>query len=408
MGLAILTKGQVALMIFVMVAGVYWLINRFRFYFSFWHVLVYLLACFVVTLSWYGYETIKNGTWFIEEFLKYQYRLFSTHDAGQKGFFGYHYVVILLGCFPASVIAIRSFFKTPYQYKYDIDFKRWMLILFWVVTILFTIVKSRIIHYSSLTWFPVTFLAAYTIYKWITGEIKFRKYISWTVLGLGSALALVLIAAPFFAMNIRKYIPYVKDKFAKANMEADVYWSGLEALIGLFFLFIVIRGIIYLNKKEFQKAAWILFGGTAIVVFTASAVIIPKVERYSQGAAIDFFKERRGEDCYVQPLGYKTYGHLFYTLKPKPENQNAYDVNWLLTGDIDKPVYFITKVDRVERFAEYTELKELYRKNGFVFLKRDPFAPRSPIGEELGVALFPDLFSIKYPLKWNSNPRSFQ
>ncbi len=95
----------------------------------------------MVTATWYGYETMKNGPWFITQFLKYQYRLFTTHDADQAGFFGYHYVVLLIGCFPASLLAIPSFFKTRYSSRYDKDFKIWMVILFWVVTILFTIVQ---------------------------------------------------------------------------------------------------------------------------------------------------------------------------------------------------------------------------------------------------------------------------
>lgn len=371
MGLAILTKGPVALIIFVLAAGVYLLLNRFRFYFTWWHVFVYLLACLLVTLTWYGYEILKNGPWFINDFIKYQYRLFSTHDAGQKGFFGYHYVVILIGCFPASVFAIRSFFKTPYQKNSDKDFKIWMVILFWVVTILFTIVKSRIIHYSSLAWFPVAFLAAYTFYKWMTGEMDYKKYISWIVLFIGGIISMLLIAIPFIGWNIKKLIPFVDDKFARANLEADVHWSGFESLIGVLMLGVIITGTLFLNKRQFQKAAYVFFAGTALVVFLASAIVIPKVERYSQGAAIDFFKERRGEDCYTTPLGYKTYAHLFYTLKPKPVNPNSYDIEWLLHGPIDKPVYFVSKVDREDRFTQFTHLKELYRKNGFVFLKRE-------------------------------------
>ncbi len=371
MGLAILTKGQVAFMVFVMVAGVYFLLNRLKFYFAWWHILVFLLVSTLVTMTWYGYETAKNGSWFIQEFLKYQYRLFSTHDAGQKGFFGYHYVVILFGCFPASVLAIRSFFKTPATQRYDRDFKKWMLILFWVVTILFTIVQSRIIHYSSLAWFPVTFLAAYSIQLWETHRTPYRRWMSHLLLAVGGLVATALIALPIVAKNLTRIIPFVKDKFVQGNMEAEVHWTGWESLIGVLFLVFIISGIADLQHDHTKKAGWTLFGGTAMIIFLASTILVPKIERYSQGAAMDFFEERQGEDCYVHPLGYKTYGHLFYTRKPKPDNPNSYDQQWLLTGPIDKPVYFISKVDRLERIGTWPELKELYRKNGFVFFKRD-------------------------------------
>jgi 4-amino-4-deoxy-L-arabinose transferase-like glycosyltransferase len=371
MGLAVLTKGQVSLMVFLLSLGVYFIYNRFRFYFNWWHAISFLIIATAVTCTWYGYETIKNGPWFITEFLKYQYRLFTTHDAGQKGFWGYHYVVLLVGCFPASLLAIPSFFKTNYTGRFDKDFKKWMQILFWVVTVLFTIVQSRIIHYSSLAWFPLTFLAAYTLYKWDLKQLGYKKYVGVFIAILGGFISLLLLAFPYLAMNIKRLIPYVNDAFAKAMMQSDVYWSGVEGIAGLFMIVSIVVGIRSLRKNNFQKAAWVLFGGTAIVIFLASALIVPKVERYSQGAAIDFFIQKRGEDCYVNTLGYYSYAQLFYVQKEKPVNPNSYNEQWLLTGNIDKPVYFVSKVDRIDNYKQYTELKELYRKNGFIFLKRE-------------------------------------
>lgn len=373
MGLAVLTKGQVALMIFLLVLGVYLIYNRFKIYFGWGHALLFLVMASLLTFSWYGYETMKNGPWFITEFLKYQYRLFTTHDAGQKGFPGYHFIVILIGCFPASVFAIPAFFKMRSGSRYDRDFKRWMVILFWVVTILFTIVQSRIIHYSSMAWFPVTFLAAYTFYKWERKEMPYKKYVAAFAGTLGIIVGIVLLSVTVIAMNIKKLVPYVSDTFAQGNMMADVHWSGIEGAPGILMLAAVIYGLVLLKRQAFGKAAWTFFGSTAIVIFLAAMLIVPKVERYSQGAAIDFLIERRGENCYVNSLGYWSYAPFFYAQKEKPTNLNSYNEQWLLTGDIDKPAYFITKVDRVEDYTKNNpELKELYRKNGFVFLVRKP------------------------------------
>src|SRR5580658_9375240 len=383
MGLAVLTKGQVALMVFLLALGVYYIYNRFRFYFSWWDALLFLVVAFLVTATWYGYETIKRGPWFINEFLKYQWRLFTTHDADQKGFWGYHYLVLLIGCFPASLLAIPSFFKTRTDSRYDKDFKKWMLILFWVVTILFTIVQSRIIHYSSMAWFPVTFLAAYSIYKWDRGELVYKKYVGIGLWILGGLISLLILGVAIIGLNVKRLAPYVDDTFARGNMEADVHWSGFEGLIGILLVIALILGIRNLSRHAFTRAAQFLFAGTAIVVFFASAIIVPKVERYSQGADIDFFIARQGENCYVHTLGFKSYGDLFYTKKERPTNLNSYDQQWLLTGPIDKPVYFVTKVDRVQNWedpAKYPDLKELYRKNGFVFLKREVPAPAAPLG----------------------------
>jgi 4-amino-4-deoxy-L-arabinose transferase-like glycosyltransferase len=383
MGLAVLTKGQVALMVFLLALGVYYIYNRFRFYFSWWDALLFLVVAFLVTATWYGYETIKRGPWFINEFLKYQWRLFTTHDADQKGFFGYHYIVLLIGCFPASLLAIPSFFKARYNSRYERDFKLWMLILFWVVTVLFTIVQSRIIHYSSMAWFPVTFLAAYSIYKWDRRELVYKKYVGIGLWILGGLISLLILGVAIIGLNVKRLAPYVDDTFARGNMEADVHWSGFEGLIGVFMVVALVLGIRSLSRGAFVRAAGWLFAGTAVVVFFASAIIVPKVERYSQGADIDFFIARQGENCYVHTLGFKSYGDLFYTKKERPTNPNSYDQQWLLTGPIDKPVYFVTKVDRVQNWEDptkYPDLKELYRKNGFVFLKREVPAPAAPLG----------------------------
>src|SRR6185503_9850191 len=102
-----------------------------------------------------------------------------------------------------------------------------------VVTILFTIVQSRIIHYSSLAWFPLTFLAAYLLYKWDLKQLTYKKYTGVLIAVIGGFIALLLLALPYIAMNIKKLIPYVDDKFAKAIMQADVYWSGIEGIVGL-------------------------------------------------------------------------------------------------------------------------------------------------------------------------------
>jgi hypothetical protein len=245
-----------------------------------------------------------------------------------------------------------------------------MSYLFWVVTVLFTIVQSRIIHYSSLAWFPVTFLAAYSIYKWQRNEAVYKKYVGVFLAILGGLISVLLLGVAIIGLKVRYLAPYVDDVFARANMEADVHWGGWEGIVGIILVVALIVGIRKLKQGQFDKAAWTLFGGMAIVVFLASAIIVPKVERYSQGANIDFFIARQGEDCYVHCLGFKSYGELFYTMKEKPANPNSYNEQWLLWGDIDKPVYFVTKVDREQNY-KFPQLKELYRKNGFVFLKRD-------------------------------------
>jgi hypothetical protein len=101
-------------------------------------------------------------------------------------------------------------------------------------------------------------------------------------------------------------------------------------------------------------------------------VITPRIEGYSQRAAIEFYQNRQNEDCYVETLGFKSYAHLFYVQKPASSNPKSADSQWLLEGEIDKPAYFVMKnTSKKEQLERYPQLKVLYEKNGFVFVKRD-------------------------------------
>jgi hypothetical protein len=174
-------------------------------------------------------------------------------------------------------------------------------------------------------------------------------------------------------MNKNKILEagWIKDEFAAANLQADVHWSGYEALTSLPLIAGVIIALFLFSRKK--KLAYIfIFGSSLIWIVLNILIITPKVEKITQNALIEFCKERVGEDCYVETLGMKSYAHLFYTEKKIPLNEKSYDREWLLTGQIDKPVYFILRNRSADKYREqYPNLSLCYEKNGFVFLKRD-------------------------------------
>ena len=96
---------------------------------------------------------------FLIEFINYQIELFSQPVAGHEQPIYYHFVVVLIGCFPMSFIAFPRFLKSSESNV--ANFELWMKTLFWVVLILFTIVSTKIVHYSSMTYLPLSFLAAF-------------------------------------------------------------------------------------------------------------------------------------------------------------------------------------------------------------------------------------------------------
>ncbi|MEM9920479.1 MAG: glycosyltransferase family 39 protein [Bacteroidota bacterium] len=370
-GMGILTKGPVAYLVVALCFFVYWIGQRLRLYISVPQFLFFSFATTLVTLTWYGLETMRHGPWFISEFNTYQYRLFSTPDAGHKGFPGYHFAVLLIGCFPASIFAIRAMFSLPAaQYEYQKDFRRWMLILFWVVLILFSIVQSKIVHYSSICYFPLSFLASLCLYEIWNKRLLFGRWLKWGLLAIGSLFVGSLLVFPYLAARPALIAPFFQDPFALESLYSNAHWSYASCLPAIWLVGILIFSIAWFRTSKTRPAILLLFLGNALFITFTLWSSMRTFESYSQNAAIEFLKSKASEDCYIQPWGYKTYGHLLYAQKRVPEHEKSYDVEWLLNGAVDKPVYFISKIHLCENLEQRENLEEISRKNGFVFFKR--------------------------------------
>lgn len=370
-GLSVLTKGPVGLLIFGLATLVYIVTDRFRLKMKLKHILI-----------WSGFFSFTGGLWFImlvlsgnaliiREFFEYQVRLFRTEDAGHGGFLLYHFVVILFGVFPSSILAISTMFTKQEDNAFIKYYKTWMNILFWVVLILFTIVKTKIVHYSSMAYFPLTFFAALTAYKLMESKIKINRIALTLLIAVAFFWAAFLSALP--VIDAYKYLiidsGIIKDMFASANLTADVKWTFFEPFIALLFLTTVIRAAFNLNKKAKKSITALGLATIGFIIFFIY-IVTPRIELYSQNAAIEFFKSKKGEDVYVRNLGYKSYAPLFYFEKSKQSSMISQDT--LLSGYITKDAYFVFKNTRKDEiFSKHPNLKLIKEENGFVFAKRE-------------------------------------
>ena len=372
-GLAVLTKGPVAALVALLSFLVFLTINRGLNGFKIFHLLCILIAAIIPFGLWFGATILQNGwtygSWFMNEFINYQIRLFSTEDADHGGPFVYHFIVLLLGCFPASIFFLQNGKPKLLQSKSAVDFHHWMKILFWVVLILFSIVKTKIVHYSSLCYFPLTFLAALKLEALVSGELKMKRWNKTLFILIGCFWGLFIGLIPFIGIFKAHLYPYIDDGFAIGNLHANVLWSYSESLYGLF----LFAGIIFVSikmKNNFKKSILALAVFQIIFIQITLLHFTPKIEAYSQRTAINYFTRFVGKDVYVQVLGYKSYAHLFYTQKLPATNKNYYNENWLLHGQVDKPTYFICKNTEATPYLLMSELVKTGEENGFVFFKR--------------------------------------
>ena len=368
LGLAVLTKGPVAALVAIVGLLVYMLLKRGFGGLRIGGLLLTTLTAVAVTAIWFGVEIIAHGWWFVQEFITYQIRLFRTEDADHGGPFFYHFIVLLVGCFPASVFLFQKKTAEP-EPANAVAFRLWMWILFWVVLILFSIVKTKIVHYSSLCYFPLTFLAAQRVAALWEARKAPARIVRVLLATLGSLLAIAIAALPLVGLNKNSLAPLIDDPFAVANLEANVPWSYAEMGWGLLYLAGLWGALVWM-RKAFRRSAAMLAIVQIMIIAVAIGHFTPKIEGYSQRAAIDFFKSLSGRDVYVRVLGYKSYAQLFYTGKQPPGNPLSYDEEWLLTGPVDKPTYFVAKITAAEQYRQMPQLEVIGEKAGFVFFRR--------------------------------------
>jgi len=372
-GLGILTKGPVAFLLFFLTGAIYMIINKL--YKQFLQIKVILVYAFTVALVggfWFILQILSGNFNIIIDFIEYQIRLFSEEDAGHGGFMFYHFIVLFIGVFPASVFTLKSFRKYKEENSLKKSFKQWMIILFWVVLILFTIVNTKIVHYSSMCYFPLTFLAAYIIFNIFDKKQQFDLWMKITTgflsVLIGSAVIVLQLIVKYKEKIIVSNI--IKDDFAVGNLQATVYWSGFEFLVGVLLIVGVIFSIIFLKTAKKQIIG--IFLSSLLFTNLSMIIIVPRIEQYSQNAAISFYKKIAKEDCYVDTFGFKSYANYYYFNKQIPENENAWNKNWLLKGNIDKKVYIVCKNTAAGNFEkEYPGFKKIEEKNGFIFYERD-------------------------------------
>lgn len=398
LGLALLTKGPASVVIVGIVIVVVLIMRSFKFYFDWLDVLLYVLSTLMVSFVWYGVEFLRHGVWFFQEFIRYQSELASQSVATHGQPWYYHPIVLLFGAFPASVIFIRAFGENLTWTEDQKNFRRWMVVLFWVVLIVFSIVKTKIIHYSSLCYLPITFLAALVMDSCHVARIQYRRSNAFMVLFVGLVVSIAFLAIPAIAGTDLKnsLITSASDPFAAANMQLEVNWPWYTYIPGLLFLGTVLYSSRMLWVRAVHRGFQVLFIGALVSLQLFLLIDVPKIEVFTQGAAIEFIESKQAEDCYVETLGYKSYAQYFYSHMPQvgdTASLNAYcdstlylyvDANtlpgrdipnqqfkaWLMNGKIDKPAYFLSKIQEEKNFVTHPNLEVIGRKGGFVFYRR--------------------------------------
>ena len=363
-GLAVMTKGPVAILLIGASVFLFHLLTKFKYFPKFKFISVTLIATLIISLLWFFLLWISGNKAIMTQFLDYQVRLFETKDAGHGGPIYYHWLVLLLGCFPASFFALGSFFSKK---SYQNPFNTFVLISGVFTLVLFSIVQTKIIHYSSFCYFFISYFAALTVSQSEKSSIRSTwstlSYLLLISIGMG-----ILVYIQVFGEGITQLIT-IKDPFAFANLSAEEPWGVIDFIPVLVWLSAAGVSIYFIRTQRIQQAIQTLLIAVPIGILCIQATMLPHIEQYTQRAAITFYKSQAPKNVYLIPLGFKSYAHLFYGQVKPHHNKNRFNEAWICSDSTDLPVYYVARIPMHENYLKaYPNLKKIAMKNGFVFL----------------------------------------
>ncbi|MCS6999341.1 MAG: glycosyltransferase family 39 protein [Bacteroidota bacterium] len=344
LGLAVLTKGPIALALVGIPLLALWLRCA-----GWKHTLrdagiVAVIAVLPFTL-WLASDRSSWGQWFMQSFLDYQLRLLTTGDAGHHGPLYYHIAVLLLGCFPASWLALKAY-RPKWRIEDLADASFTFAVMLVVVVVIFSIVQTKIIHYSSLAYFPLTFFAAQVLYRWWYSP---NKAIVFLIAAGSIILGILFILTPIILANRPLLEALARDTFARSIVQTAVpQWRGIEWAAGALVLSATLTAFIAFRWSP-RSAVVILLLSNALGVSAFLRVVAPRIQDFTQRELVEFCRRYAQSDVILHPVGFKTYVHLFYgrrKFSQSPPGNSISRSQWeayLLDGPIRTDVIFIAK-----------------------------------------------------------------
>ncbi len=368
-GIATLTKGPVALLLTLLTYGLYLLLFQ-KITLPFVVISRFTLAYVGVVGSWLGLETLVYGSDFIVKFITYQIELFTQPVAGHQQPFWYHFAVFSLGCFPMAGFALRgitggsALSATNYSEQ---AVQRLAVIWWWVVLIVFSISQTKILHYSSLAYFPAVILAGFHVLDLIENNQSPSREV-WLFYIIGAiAISGIGFAVPYIGNHPELLRGIPMGEFEKACLQTPVQWSGWEYWIGIGFGLAVLGGFFLLLAKWYISYLIVQVLATAIYLNFLNYAVVPKIAMYTQGPAVEFFKQHAGTTAYFFTYKYKSYVPYFYGNKYPWQVSPTNDVKTSVIRP-DQLAYISCKIPDAKWLEEaYPSALLLYKKGGFAF-----------------------------------------
>lgn len=313
LGLAFLTKGPVAILITGLVVFV---VTAVR---SKWHevfnvkLLFSVFGLLAVVALWILPLLNSNGAQFLQEFIDYQIILFEGQIEWHNQPWFYHIIVLFFVAFPSSILALPHLFRNQILDRNTEIWNLFMRALFWSVLIVFSITTTKIIHYSSLCWWSLSYFGAYQVYLVYTNRWHLPKWllIPLFVSFLGLSVGLWGVPLLFNLRPTPEWLEAKLDLFSKGILSAHTTWEWWVLIPAALFTVWMLLWFIHqlMGKKSNAGVLYIISGVTAVL---ASTLLIPRVADTLQGPVTKLIQSETKKGVFLEAWYYKTYALYFH------------------------------------------------------------------------------------------------
>lgn len=368
---AILTKGPEAYFIVVFSYWFLFLASSAKYGIGYTNIIKWTLwvLFFIGVWGFLTYRETGNFDYFIQ-FLQYQKNDLSIENASFFKRVSFHIIILMIGCFPASIFALNSLRPQTYEPSLQKIFRLMMVGCLFVVLIIATFVKQKVVYYSSLAYLPISFLATYSI-RYIFEESKKIHFFNMILLLImGSFWSLVITFVPYMKGNIDLLHQFIQDKNLQIVFLKNFEWHQWELSFGVLYFGVFLLSFILMLFKRYKAGIILLFFATMYISQIVITYYLPKIEQYTQGAYIDFIKQKSSENACFLVYNTTSYAPNFYSNHScaisnrfEKDSMNQYK-KW------NQLTYVIARGrEEVDTLNKIKGLKKLYNQGNYTFFK---------------------------------------
>lgn len=367
---AVMTKGVEG---YIMVLLSYWFVFIFsaaKYGFGYKNILRWTIYLILILSIWIGVEYKWHGTTYLKLVFDSQWSDLNINKASWGSRFTFQFIILFVGCFPASALFLNSFKVKSYESTIQKIFRLMMVSSLVVVLIITCLFKYKIAHYSALAYYPISYLAAYSIRFIFEEKVKLRKITLFLIAFGGLIWTAALVIVPLTKLNVKNIQQYIHEDTLLDAMTKNYPWQDFEISIGILFFISLCVFFILVYFSKIRSALILLFFSCMVVAEIILVYYVPKIEQVTQGAQVDFVKHTMDDKVKFIYYGGKTFIPNFY---PSGLHRNLDDFSFdsLKTYHLDHVSYYLIakKSDSTNLSIHSKNLTHLYNQGIYSFYK---------------------------------------